>query len=59
MKCFMRKKTILDATEEVNREVQVKSPAKDLAVNRQFAMAVAHPAEASSPTSDDEKFKLL
>ena len=46
-----------DASEEVNREADVESPAKDL--NKQFAMAVAHPTEAAPPTSDDEKLKLL
>ena len=46
-----------DASEEVNREADVESQAKDL--NKQFAMAVAHPTEAGPPTSDDEKLKLL
>ena len=46
-----------DAAEEVNRMAHVESPAKDL--NKQCAMAVAHPAIAAPPTSDDEKLKIL
>ena len=45
------------ASEDVNREAHVESLAKDL--NKQFATAVAHPAEAAPSTSDDENLKLL
>ena len=46
-----------DATEEINRDAHVEILAKDL--NKQCAMAAAHPALAAPSTSDDEKLKIL